>query len=58
MLSLVIIMNILVMQPQYEKVAKLFNGPDAAHPGIILMARVDCAMKVLSKFKWKYKVLF
>ena len=26
------------MQPQYEKVAKLFNGPDAAHPGIILKA--------------------
>ncbi|KAF3334741.1 sulfhydryl oxidase 2 isoform X2 [Carex littledalei] len=33
-------------KPQYEKVAKLFNGPDAAHPGIILMTRVDCAMKV------------
>jgi thiol oxidase len=34
------------MQPHYEKVAKLFNGPDAAHPGIIVMARVDCALKV------------
>ncbi|KAJ3670718.1 hypothetical protein LUZ60_008144 [Juncus effusus] len=33
-------------KPQYERVAKLFNGPDAAHPGILLMARVDCAMKV------------
>ena len=35
------------MQPQYEKVAKIFNGADAAHPGIILMTRVDCAQKVL-----------
>ncbi|XP_072148784.1 sulfhydryl oxidase 1 isoform X1 [Setaria viridis] len=33
-------------KPHYEKVAKLFNGPDAAHPGIIVMARVDCASKV------------
>lgn len=46
------------MQPQYEKVAKLFNGPDAAHPGIILMTRVDCAMKVLFNCKLKYRVLF
>jgi thiol oxidase len=36
------------MQPHYEKVAKVFNGPDAAHPGIIVMARVDCASKVRS----------
>ncbi|CAN6345947.1 unnamed protein product [Urochloa humidicola] len=33
-------------KPHYEKVAKLFNGPDAAHPGNIVMARVDCASKV------------
>ncbi|KAL6848979.1 hypothetical protein ACP4OV_021562 [Aristida adscensionis] len=32
-------------KPHYEKVAKLFNGPDAAHPGIIVMTRVDCASK-------------
>ncbi|GAB2219256.1 hypothetical protein Droror1_Dr00006889 [Drosera rotundifolia] len=32
-------------KPYYEKVARLFNGPDAPHPGIILMARVDCALK-------------
>uniref|UniRef100_A0ACD5T7M7 Uncharacterized protein n=1 Tax=Avena sativa TaxID=4498 RepID=A0ACD5T7M7_AVESA len=32
-------------KPHYEKVAKLFNGPDAAHPGRVLMARVDCALK-------------
>jgi thiol oxidase len=34
------------VQPHYEKVARLFNGPDAVHPGIILMTRVDCASKV------------
>ena len=34
------------MQPHYEKVARLFNGPDAVHPGIVLMTRVDCALKV------------
>lgn len=33
-------------KPHYEKVAKLFNGADAVHPGIILMTRVDCAEKV------------
>jgi thiol oxidase len=33
------------MQPHYEKVAKLFNGSDAAHSGIIVMTRVDCASK-------------
>lgn len=35
-----------ILQPHYEKVAKLFNGPDAVHPGIVLMTRVDCALKV------------
>ncbi|XP_008787608.2 sulfhydryl oxidase 1-like isoform X2 [Phoenix dactylifera] len=30
----------------YEKVARLFNGPDAPHPGIVIMTRVDCAMKM------------
>jgi thiol oxidase len=34
------------MQPHYEKVARLFNGADAVHPGIILLTRVDCALKV------------
>ncbi|XP_034688256.1 sulfhydryl oxidase 2 isoform X2 [Vitis riparia] len=33
-------------KPHYEKVARLFNGPDAVHPGIILMTRVDCASKI------------
>ncbi|KAK8677182.1 hypothetical protein V6N13_142736 [Hibiscus sabdariffa] len=32
-------------KPHYEKVARLFNGPDAVYPGIILMTRVDCALK-------------
>lgn len=36
------------MQPHYEKVARLFNGPNAVHPGIILMTRVDCALKVFT----------
>lgn len=34
------------VQPYYERVARLFNGPDAVHPGIVLMTRVDCALKV------------
>ncbi|KAG6511525.1 hypothetical protein ZIOFF_029593 [Zingiber officinale] len=34
-------------KPHYEKVARIFNGPDAVHPGIVLMARVDCALKVI-----------
>ncbi|KAK1698949.1 hypothetical protein QYE76_015646 [Lolium multiflorum] len=33
-------------KPHYEKVAKLFNGLDAAHPGRVLMTRLDCARKV------------
>ncbi|XP_039116020.1 LOW QUALITY PROTEIN: sulfhydryl oxidase 1-like [Dioscorea cayenensis subsp. rotundata] len=33
-------------KPQYENVARLFNGPEAVHPGIILMTRVDCAWKM------------
>ncbi|KAG9135993.1 hypothetical protein Leryth_015850 [Lithospermum erythrorhizon] len=33
-------------KPQYEKIARLFNGADAIHPGIVLMTRVDCANKI------------
>ncbi|XP_010924152.2 sulfhydryl oxidase 1 isoform X2 [Elaeis guineensis] len=33
-------------KPHYEKVARLFSGPDAPHPGIVIMTRVDCAMKM------------
>lgn len=43
-------------KPQYEKVAKLFNGPDAAHPGIILMTRVDCAEKINTKLCDRFSV--
>ncbi|VFQ66542.1 unnamed protein product [Cuscuta campestris] len=35
-------------KPHYEKVARLFNGADAIHPGIILMTRVDCALGINS----------
>ncbi|KAI3825085.1 hypothetical protein L1987_06561 [Smallanthus sonchifolius] len=36
-------------KPQYEKVARLFNGANAVHPGSILMTRVDCANKINTK---------
>lgn len=35
------------LQPHYEQVARVFNGPDAAHPGLVIMARVDCATQVI-----------
>ncbi|KAJ8747763.1 hypothetical protein K2173_013071 [Erythroxylum novogranatense] len=43
-------------KPHYEKVARLFNGPDAVHPGIVLMTRVDCALKANSKLCDKFSV--
>ncbi|XP_042031397.1 sulfhydryl oxidase 2-like [Salvia splendens] len=43
-------------KPQYEKVAKIFNGADAAHPGIILMTRVDCALKINTNLCDKFSV--
>ncbi|XP_020592949.1 sulfhydryl oxidase 1-like isoform X2 [Phalaenopsis equestris] len=43
-------------KPHYEKVARLFNGPNAVHPGIILMTRVDCAMKVNTNLCEKFSV--
>ncbi|KAG8366704.1 hypothetical protein BUALT_Bualt17G0107100 [Buddleja alternifolia] len=43
-------------KPHYEKVAKLFNGADAVHPGIILLTRVDCAVKINTKLCDKYSV--
>ncbi|KAI9088663.1 hypothetical protein K1719_029777 [Acacia pycnantha] len=43
-------------KPHYEKVARLFNGPDAVHPGIVLMARVDCASKINTKLCDKFSV--
>ncbi|XP_062170712.1 sulfhydryl oxidase 2 isoform X2 [Alnus glutinosa] len=43
-------------KPHYEKVARLFNGPDAVHPGIILMTRVDCASKINTKLCDKFSI--
>ncbi|KAI3467012.1 hypothetical protein Pfo_023675 [Paulownia fortunei] len=43
-------------KPQYEKVAKIFNGADAVHPGIILMTRVDCALKINTDLCDKFSV--
>ncbi|XP_017226956.1 sulfhydryl oxidase 2 isoform X2 [Daucus carota subsp. sativus] len=43
-------------KPQYEKVAKLFNGANAVHPGLILMVRVDCAEKINSNLCDKFSV--
>ncbi|XP_016547184.1 sulfhydryl oxidase 2 isoform X5 [Capsicum annuum] len=43
-------------KPHYEKVARLFNGPDASHPGIILMTRVDCALTINSNLCDKFSV--
>ncbi|ONK81701.1 uncharacterized protein A4U43_C01F32000 [Asparagus officinalis] len=46
------------LQPHYEKVARLFNGPNAVYPGIILMARVDCAAKVNTDLCNKFSVTY
>ncbi|KAJ7954191.1 Sulfhydryl oxidase [Quillaja saponaria] len=43
-------------KPHYEKVARLFNGPDAVHPGMIVMTRVDCASKINTKLCDKFSV--
>ncbi|KAK8529268.1 hypothetical protein V6N13_102202 [Hibiscus sabdariffa] len=43
-------------KPHYEKVARLFNGPNAVHPGIVLMTRVDCALKINTKLCDKFSV--
>ncbi|KAL7171047.1 hypothetical protein ACSBR2_035832 [Camellia fascicularis] len=43
-------------KPHYEKVARLFNGPEAVHPGIILMTRVDCALKINNELCDKFSV--
>ncbi|KAL0889423.1 hypothetical protein Bca101_013406 [Brassica carinata] len=46
-----------VLPPHYEKVARLFNGPDAMHPGIVLMTRVDCAMEMNTKLCDRFPLL-
>ncbi|XP_019164814.1 PREDICTED: sulfhydryl oxidase 2-like isoform X2 [Ipomoea nil] len=43
-------------KPYYEKVARLFNGADAIHPGTILMTRVDCALGINSNLCDKFSV--
>ncbi|XP_042385130.1 sulfhydryl oxidase 1-like [Zingiber officinale] len=43
-------------KPQYEKVASLFNGPDAVHSGIILLARVDCALETNTELCGSFSV--
>ncbi|KVH96230.1 Erv1/Alr [Cynara cardunculus var. scolymus] len=43
-------------KPQYEKVARLFNGANAIHPGVILMTRVDCANKDFSCCSFLFEV--
>ncbi|KAG8639199.1 sulfhydryl oxidase 2 isoform X1 [Manihot esculenta] len=43
-------------KPHYEKVARLFNGPDAVHPGIVLMARMDCALKINNELCDRFSV--
>ncbi|KAI4313833.1 hypothetical protein L6164_026782 [Bauhinia variegata] len=43
-------------KPHYEKVARLFNGPNGVHPGIIIMTRVDCALKINTKLCDKFSV--
>ncbi|XP_042413279.1 sulfhydryl oxidase 1-like [Zingiber officinale] len=45
-------------KPHYEKVARMFNGPNAVHPGIVLMARVDCAMKINTNLCGRFSVGF
>ncbi|KAK1437656.1 hypothetical protein QVD17_03452 [Tagetes erecta] len=45
-------------KPQYEKVARLFNGHNAVHPGIIFMTRVDCANKINTKLCDKFSVAY
>ncbi|XP_057835846.2 sulfhydryl oxidase 1 isoform X1 [Cryptomeria japonica] len=43
-------------KPHYEKVARLFNGPNSAHPGIVFMTKVDCALKVNTKLCDRFSV--
>ncbi|KAJ4905990.1 Sulfhydryl oxidase 1 [Raphanus sativus] len=43
-------------KPHYEKVARLFNGPEAIHPGTVLMTRVDCAVKMNVKLCDKFSI--
>ncbi|CAA6671400.1 unnamed protein product [Spirodela intermedia] len=43
-------------KPHYEKVARIFNGANAVHPGIVVMTRVDCAQKMNVKLCDRFSV--
>lgn len=43
-------------KPQYERVARLFNGQNAVHPGIVFMAKVDCALKINTPVCDRFKI--
>ncbi|KAL2610056.1 hypothetical protein R1flu_028629 [Riccia fluitans] len=43
-------------KPQYEKVAMLFNGPDAPYPGVVLLAKVDCADEINTKLCHRFAI--
>lgn len=43
-------------KPHYERVARLFNGPNAVHAGEIYLARVDCANNVNQDLCTRFKV--
>ncbi|KAL3678384.1 hypothetical protein R1sor_021340 [Riccia sorocarpa] len=43
-------------KPQFEKVAKLFNGPDAPYPGVVLLAKVDCADEINTKLCRRFAI--
>ncbi|KAK1298919.1 Sulfhydryl oxidase 1 [Acorus calamus] len=45
-------------KPHYEKVARLFNGPDAVHPGNVFMTRVDCAEKMNTKLCDRFSISY
>ncbi|XVF66628.1 hypothetical protein PTKIN_Ptkin10aG0052100 [Pterospermum kingtungense] len=46
--------NKINLLPHYEEVDRLFNGPDVVHPGIILMTRLDCALKFLCDYHFTF----
>ncbi|PWA43015.1 RING/FYVE/PHD zinc finger superfamily protein [Artemisia annua] len=43
-------------KPEYEKVARLFNGAAATYPDTVLMTRLDCAIKVNTNICDKFSV--
>ncbi|CAM6090971.1 unnamed protein product [Calypogeia fissa] len=43
-------------KPQYERVAQLFNGLDAVYPGVLLLAKVDCAEEINRKLCQRFSV--